>query len=146
MYECSLQREKRLSQNFALSFRSLNSPGLCKMQFMKKSFLLGLVVMGLTSFTVGTVRRVVAEEPATSAVDRNGKMDAALEQKLEALAATHKGHVALYATQLNTGKTVALDADRPVQTASVIKLAILFEAMEQVRAGKAHWDEKLTLV
>jgi beta-lactamase class A len=53
--------------------------------------------------------------------------------------------VALYATQLNTGKTVAIDADRPVQTASVIKLAILFEAMEQVRAGKASWDEKLTL-
>jgi beta-lactamase class A len=51
----------------------------------------------------------------------------------------------LYATQLNTGKTVGLDADRPVQTASVIKLTILFEAMEQVRAGKARWDEKLTL-
>jgi len=28
----------------------------------------------------------------------------------------------------------------------VIKLAILFEAMEQVRVGKAHWDDKLTLV
>jgi beta-lactamase class A len=53
--------------------------------------------------------------------------------------------VALYASQLNTGKTVAIEADRPVQTASVIKLTILFEAMEQVRAGKAHWDEKLTL-
>jgi beta-lactamase class A len=38
-----------------------------------------------------------------------------------------------------------MDADKPVQTASVIKLAILFEAMEEVRAGKAHWDEKLTL-
>jgi beta-lactamase class A len=38
-----------------------------------------------------------------------------------------------------------MDADRPVQTASVIKLAILFEAMEQVRAGKAHWEVKLTL-
>jgi beta-lactamase class A len=53
--------------------------------------------------------------------------------------------VSLYAAQLNTGKTVAIDADHPVQTASVIKLAILFEAMEQVRAGKARWDEKLTL-
>jgi beta-lactamase class A len=73
------------------------------------------------------------------------KVDSSLQQKIEAIATTHKGQVALYAIQLNTGKTVALDADRPVQTASVIKLAILFEAMEQVRAGKAHWDEKLTL-
>jgi beta-lactamase class A len=32
-----------------------------------------------------------------------------------------------------------------VQTASVIKLAILYEAMEQVRAGKAHWDDRVTL-
>jgi beta-lactamase class A len=72
-------------------------------------------------------------------------IDKGLEQNVEALAATHHGHVALYGIQLNTGKTVALDADKPVQTASVIKLAILFEAMEQVRDGKAHWDEKLTL-
>jgi beta-lactamase class A len=73
------------------------------------------------------------------------EMDEALQRELATLAATHHGHVALYATQLNTGKTVGLDADRPVQTASVIKLTILFEAMEQVRAGKARWDEKLTL-
>ena len=53
--------------------------------------------------------------------------------------------MALYATQLNTGKTVGLDPDAVVQTASVIKLTILFEAMEQVRAGKAHWDDKITL-
>jgi beta-lactamase class A len=72
-------------------------------------------------------------------------IDGPLEQRLEALAATHHGHVALYAAQLIPGKSVALDADRPVQTASVIKLAILFEAMEEVRDGKASWEEKLTL-
>jgi beta-lactamase class A len=73
------------------------------------------------------------------------RVDEPLRERLTALAGAHHGHVALYATQLNTGKSVALDADRPVQTASVIKLTILFEAMEQVRAGKAKWDEKLTL-
>jgi len=72
-------------------------------------------------------------------------VDARLQEDLVALAGQHHGKVALYATQLNTGKSVAIDADRPVQTASVIKLTILFEAMEQVRAGKARWDEKLTL-
>ena len=73
------------------------------------------------------------------------QVDGPLQEKLVGLADAHKGHVALYATQLNTGKNVEIDADRPVQTASVIKLTILFEAMEQVRAGKARWDEKLTL-
>jgi beta-lactamase class A len=86
----------------------------------------------------------LANGPANSTTQKP-VIDQALEQKLESMAASHKGHVSLFATQLNTGKTVAIDADHPVQTASVIKLAILFEAMEQVRAGKAHWDEKLTL-
>ena len=65
-------------------------------------------------------------------------IDAALQQELQALASQHHGKVALYATQLNTGQSVGLDADTVVQTASVIKLTILFEAMEQVRAGKAR--------
>ena len=81
----------------------------------------------------------------TSEGRADGGVDHALQGRLADMAGHLKGHVSLYATQLNTGKTVALDADQPVQTASVIKLAILFEAMEQVRAGKAHWDEKLTL-
>jgi beta-lactamase class A len=71
--------------------------------------------------------------------------DAALEARLREIAAAHHGKVALYARQLNTGRTVALDADLPVQTASDIKLAILYEAMERVRAGKASWDERIVL-
>ncbi len=93
--------------------------------------------------------RVIAVGIAASAVLASEalaqRVDGTLQEKLTALAGKHHGRVALYARQLNTGKSVELDADRPVQTASVIKLTILFEAMEQVRAGKANWDEKLTL-
>jgi beta-lactamase class A len=71
--------------------------------------------------------------------------DAELQQRVQEIAAAHHGKVALYAVQLNTGKSIALNADDPVQTASVIKLAILYEAMEEVRDGKAHWDEKIVL-
>jgi len=71
--------------------------------------------------------------------------DAALEARLREIARVHHGKVALYAEQLNTGKSVEIDADAVVQTASAIKLTILFEAMEQVRTGNAHWDDKITL-
>jgi beta-lactamase class A len=71
--------------------------------------------------------------------------DQALQAKLGALAAAHHGKIALYAEDLVTGKTVSLNADTPVQTASVIKLTVLYEALEQVRDGKVHFDDKLTL-
>jgi len=68
-----------------------------------------------------------------------------LQSQIEETAAQHHGQVAVFAKDLKTGQTIALKADEPVQTASVIKLAILYEAMEQIRAGKAHWDDKVTL-
>lgn len=70
---------------------------------------------------------------------------ASLQQQVDQIAAQHHGQVAVYAKELKTGQTVALKADEPVQTASVIKLALLYEAMEQIRVGKRHWDDKVTL-
>jgi beta-lactamase class A len=55
------------------------------------------------------------------------------------------GKVALYARDLATNQTVSLDADQPVPTASVIKLGILYTALEQIRAGHAHFDDRLML-
>lgn len=65
--------------------------------------------------------------------------------EVRALITSHHGKVAVYARQLNTGKVIAVDENEPVQTASVIKLSMLYEAMEQIRDGKAHWDEKIVL-
>ena len=71
--------------------------------------------------------------------------DAALQAKIEALAAQHQGKLTLYATNMKTGTTVAINADTAVPTASVIKLPILVEAMQQVKAGKHKLSDKVTL-
>lgn len=71
-----------------------------------------------------------------------------LQGKLSDIVARHHGKVALYAMQLkqNGGmEEVGMSENDVVQTASVIKLAILYEAMVEVREGKAHWDEKIVL-
>jgi beta-lactamase class A len=68
-----------------------------------------------------------------------------LADQVKASAAEHQGDVALFAENLKTHETVAISPDMPVQTASVIKLAILYEALEQVRSGKAHFEDKITL-
>jgi beta-lactamase class A len=71
--------------------------------------------------------------------------DQALDGQLLSIAQAHHGHAALYAHNLKTGQTASLDPHLPVKTASVIKLGILLDAAEQIRAGHASLSEKLTL-
>jgi beta-lactamase class A len=71
--------------------------------------------------------------------------DASLQAKIESMAAQHHGKVAIYATNLKTGESISINADTPVSTASVIKLPILVEAMEQVKSGAHKLSDKITL-
>ena len=79
------------------------------------------------------------------AISLHAEEDAALEARLQSIATAHPGKVAVFAEDLTTGKTVALNADTPVPTASVIKLTVLYEALEQIREGKAHFEDKIML-
>ncbi|MGZ4822384.1 MAG: serine hydrolase [Terriglobales bacterium] len=68
-----------------------------------------------------------------------------LQKDLNGMAAQHAGKVALYAKNLKTGATVAVNADEPVQTASVIKLPVMIEAFCEAAAGKVQLEERLKL-
>jgi beta-lactamase class A len=81
-----------------------------------------------------------AQTPALVAAE-----DLSLDRELQTIAQAHHGHVALFAHNLKTGQTASLDADEAVKTASVIKMGILLEAAEQLRAGQAKLGEKITL-
>lgn len=71
--------------------------------------------------------------------------DAALAAQLQSMINGFHGQVSFYAHDLATGRTVALDADQPVPTASVIKLGVLYEALEQMRAGRVHFEDRIAL-
>jgi beta-lactamase class A len=71
--------------------------------------------------------------------------DRQLDAQLMSIAAAHHGKLALYAHNLRTGQTASLSPDLPVKTASTIKLGILLDAAEQIRAGHAAFAEKLVL-
>jgi beta-lactamase class A len=71
--------------------------------------------------------------------------DRALDQQLQAVAALHHGRVTLYAHDLKTNRTASLSPDLPVKTASTIKLGILLDAAEQIRAGQATLAERVVL-
>ncbi len=73
------------------------------------------------------------------------QQDSQLDAQIKAIAGAHHGQVALYAHNLRTGQTASLLPDEAVQTASVIKMGILLDAAEQIRAGHATLDERITL-
>ena len=85
---------------------------------------------------------VAAQLPADH---NNNQDDKQLDVQLQSIAAAHQGLLAVYTHNLRSGETAGLDADEPVQTASVIKMGILLDAAEQIRAGNASLEEKLVL-
>jgi len=68
-----------------------------------------------------------------------------LDDQVKALVASFKGKVTLYAKNLDTGETYALNADERVRTASTIKIAVMIEAFARVNEGKAKWTDEVVL-
>jgi beta-lactamase class A len=71
--------------------------------------------------------------------------DPGLTATLQSQIAGFHGKVSLYARDLATNQTISIEADQPVPTASVIKLGVLYTALQQIRAGHAHFDDRLML-
>ncbi len=61
---------------------------------------------------------------------------ARLEEKVRAFA----GEMGLYAKNLDTGETIAVNADTRFPTASLIKVAVMAEVYRQIAAGKLAED------
>jgi D-alanyl-D-alanine carboxypeptidase (penicillin-binding protein 5/6)/beta-lactamase class A len=68
-----------------------------------------------------------------------------LEDQLAPLAKAHKGQVAIAVKHLDTGESYFLNADEPMQTASLIKLAVMVEAYWQAEEDKVKLADMVTL-
>ncbi len=68
-----------------------------------------------------------------------------LEACLAPLAKAHKGKVAIAVKHLGTGESYYLNADEPMPTASLIKLAVMIEAYQQQAEGKVKLTDPVTL-
>jgi beta-lactamase class A len=68
-----------------------------------------------------------------------------LEARLAPLAKAHKGKVAIAVKHLATGESYYLNADEPMPTASLIKVAVLIETYMQVQEGKLKLNDTVTL-
>jgi beta-lactamase class A len=70
---------------------------------------------------------------------------AGLEQTIRARLDSLDAHGTFYAKQLSTGKEVAVRADEPMNTASVIKIPIMILAFRDAEAGKLNLDERYVI-
>jgi beta-lactamase class A len=68
-----------------------------------------------------------------------------LEDRLAPLAKAHKGKVAVAVKNLETGEGYYLNADEPMPTASLIKVAVLVESYLQADEGKVRLTDPVTL-
>jgi len=68
-----------------------------------------------------------------------------LDDQVKPIVASFKGKVSLFAKNLDTGETYALNPDERVRTASTIKIAVMIEAFGRVNEGKAKWTDEVVL-
>src|SRR3954466_1268472 len=70
------------------------------------------------------------------------RLHAAIERTTRSVNATW----GIYVKSLESGEEIAIDADRQMETMSTIKIPLMIEALEQVKAGKFKLTDKYTFV
>ncbi len=68
-----------------------------------------------------------------------------LEGRLAPLAKDHKGKIAIAVKHLKYGTSYYFQADEPMPTASLIKVAVMIEAYQQAAEGKIKLTDSVTL-
>ena len=70
------------------------------------------------------------------------RLEASIQRTTRSIQATW----GIYVKSLETGEEVALDADRQMETMSTIKIPLMVEVLEQMKAGKFQLEDKYTFV
>ena len=67
-----------------------------------------------------------------------------LKANIERITRSERATWGVYVKSLDTGEEVAIDADRQMETMSTIKIPLMIEAFEQVKAGRFKLTDKYT--
>jgi beta-lactamase class A len=88
----------------------------------------------------GTLR--AAPQPPTTTQTPLQRVQASIERTTRSVNAAW----GIYVKSLETGEEIALNADRQMETMSTIKIPLMVEALEQIKAGKFSLSDKYTFV
>jgi beta-lactamase class A len=93
------------------------------------------------SCTAGWIVSALFLATVPPAPDSSATFAKRLEEKMRAF----HGEMGIYAKNLDTGETLAVNADQRFPTASLIKVAVMAEVFRQIDAGKLRHDTTVTL-
>ncbi len=80
-------------------------------------------------------------QPTQAPATPRQRLDSAIERITRSVNATW----GIYAKSIETGEEIAIDADRQMDTMSVIKIPLMVEAFQQIKDGKFTLADKYTL-
>jgi beta-lactamase class A/uncharacterized membrane protein len=84
----------------------------------------------------------VFAQPVQAPATPRQRLDSAIERIVRSVNATW----GIYAKSIETGEEIAIDADRQMDTMSVIKIPLMVEVFQQIRDGRFGLADKYTLV
>ena len=97
-----------------------------------------VVLVGVVSIAAVAV----AQQPPVQTPAPLQRLQASIERTTKSINATW----GIYVKSLDTGEEIAIDADRQMETMSTIKIPLMIEAFEQIKAGTFALADKYTLV
>lgn len=92
---------------------------------------------------LATLAVVLSAQPSLAQGERSSL--SRLRERLEFLTRHVDAEWGIYVKSLDTGEEVALNADAPFDTMSVIKIPIMVEAFRQIEAGKFALSDRVTV-
>lgn len=104
-----------------------------------------LTALALSAVLVAGGSPVRGEQPAAQATAARATSLDRLRAAIERITTSVNATWGIYVKSLDTGEEIALDADRQMDTMSVIKIPLMVEVFDQVKAGTLRWSDRYTL-
>jgi beta-lactamase class A len=98
------------------------------------------VVRAIVALSVAGCASAPSQSPASVGASST-ELETLIRRRLDSLAA----HATFYAKQLSTGREIAIRADEPMNTASVIKIAVMVLAFRDADAGRLDLNARTVL-
>jgi beta-lactamase class A len=108
---------------------------------MKTTAVRGMAAIAAMLAIAAAGATIAAQAPAAKPQPPLAVLRAGIERTVRSVNATW----GIYIKSIETGEEIAIDADRQMDTMSVIKIPLMVEVFEQIKAGKLSLAEKYTL-